>query len=49
MVGKAKAIPTNRANAKAAKKEYAKVVKQLKKDGKFPGRPVTRSGRSTTR
>jgi plastocyanin len=37
VVGKAKAIPSNKANAKAAKKEYAKVVKQLKKDGKFAG------------
>jgi plastocyanin len=39
VVGKAKAIPSNKANAKAAKKEYAKVVKQLKKDGKFAGPP----------
>jgi plastocyanin len=37
VVGKGKAIPSNKANAKAAKKEYAKVVKQLKKDGKFAG------------
>ena len=39
VVGKPKAIPSNKANAKAAKKEYAKVVKQLKKDGKFAGPP----------
>ncbi len=37
VVGKGKAIPSNKANAKAAKKEYAKVVKRLKKDGKFAG------------
>ena len=37
MVGKAKAILSDKANAKAAKKEYAKVVKQLKKDGNFAG------------
>jgi plastocyanin len=39
VVGKGKQVPSNRANAKAAKKEYAKVVKRLKKDGKFAGPP----------
>jgi plastocyanin len=37
VVGKNKAIPSNKANAKAAKKEYAKVAKRLKKDDKFAG------------
>jgi plastocyanin len=39
VVGKGKKVPSNKANAKAAKTEYAKVVKQLKKDGKFAGPP----------
>jgi plastocyanin len=39
VVGKNKAIPSNKANAKAAKKEYAKVAKQLIKDAKFAGPP----------
>jgi len=38
VVSRGKRIPTNRANARAAKKEYARVVKRLKKDTKFPGR-----------
>jgi plastocyanin len=51
VVGKAKAIPSNRANAKAAKKEYAKVVKRLKKDGKFagPAGNAVRAGNDTLR
>ena len=51
VVGKGKAIPSNKANAKAAKKEYAKVVKRLKKDGKFAGPPgnVVRAGNDTIR
>jgi plastocyanin len=49
VVGKNKAIPSNKANAKAAKKEYAKVVKQLKNDGKFAGPPgnVVYAGKDT--
>jgi plastocyanin len=39
VVGKGKAIPSNKANAKAAKKEYAKVAKQLIADAKFAGPP----------
>ena len=39
MVGKGKAIPSNKANAKAAKKEFAKVAKKLIKDAKFAGPP----------
>jgi plastocyanin len=51
VVGKNQAIPSNKANKKAAKKEYAKVVKQLKKDGKFAGPPgnVVRAGNDTIR
>jgi plastocyanin len=37
VVGKGKKVPSNKANTRAAKKEYAKVVKKLKKDGKFAG------------
>jgi plastocyanin len=49
VVGRGKAIPSNKANAKASKKEYAKVVKQLKKDGKFAGPPgnAVRAGNDT--
>jgi plastocyanin len=39
VVGKGKAIPSNKANARAAKKEYAKVAKRLIKDDKFAGPP----------
>ena len=39
VVAKGKPIPSNKANAKAAKKEYAKVVKRLIKDAKFAGPP----------
>jgi plastocyanin len=39
VVRKGKAIPSNKANAKAAKKEYAKVAKRLIKDAKFAGPP----------
>ena len=39
VVGKGKAIPSNKANAKAAKKEYAKVAKRLIADAKFAGPP----------
>ncbi len=38
VVGRNKRIPTNRANTRAAKKEYARVVARLKKDTKFTGR-----------
>ena len=38
VVGRKKRIPTNRANTRAAKKEYARVVKRLIKDDKFQGR-----------
>ena len=37
MVAKGKAIPSAKANKKAAKQEYAKDVKQLVKDAKFSG------------
>jgi plastocyanin len=37
VVGKNRAIPSNKANARAAKKEYAKVAKRLIKDAKFAG------------
>jgi plastocyanin len=50
VVGKGKAIPSNKANAKAARKEYAKVVKQLKKDAKFvPSGNVVYAGKDTLR
>ena len=39
VVGKGKKVPSNKANTRAAKKEYAKVVKRLKKDGTFAGPP----------
>jgi plastocyanin len=39
VVGKGKAIPSNKANAKAAKKEYGKVAKRLIADAKFAGPP----------
>ena len=38
VVGRNKRIPTNRANTRAAKKEYARVVKRLIQDDKFQGR-----------
>lgn len=38
VVARKSRIPTNRANAREAKKEYARVVKRLKKDNTFPGR-----------
>jgi hypothetical protein len=50
VVGKAKAIPSNKANAKAAKKEYAKVVKQLKKDASSrPSGNTVYAGKDTLR
>jgi plastocyanin len=39
VLGKGKAIPSVKANAKAAKKEYAKVAKRQIKDAKFAGPP----------
>ena len=50
VVGKGKRDPLQQGQHPAAKKEYAKVVKRLKKDGKFAG-PAGNAvrGRATTR